>query len=100
MVRILSVLVIFTALAAGPGLAAQSGSSSGGAGFSCPPDDETCTCDGTYTDCTNMKVNCVDGTMQCKRVDGLERCWCQRKASAIRKLPRPGKLSPAIRQVK
>lgn len=74
--------------------AVQSGGSGGGLGFDCPAGDELCTCDGTYTDCNNMKVACVDGTMQCKREGDIERCWCQRKSSAIRKLP-AGKLPKA-----
>ena len=97
---ILSAVILIFAAASSAG-AAQTGQSGGGLGFECPPDDELCRCDGTYTDCNNMKVVCVDGTMQCKREGDIERCWCQRKTSAIRKLP-DSKLrvptAPALKQ--
>ena len=92
------IFLLATVTAAG---AAQSGSSGGGLGFDCPPDDELCRCDGTYTDCNNMKVACVDGTMQCKREGDIERCWCQRKTSAIRKAPVRGlrvPIAPTLKQ--
>jgi len=69
-------------------------------GFDCPPGDEMCTCDGTYTDCNNMKVNCVDGKITCKREGDIERCWCQRVSSAIKRkavIPRTV-IKPAIKQ--
>jgi hypothetical protein len=80
-------VIVLLLTSASSGFAAQVGTRGGGQGFSCPPGDELCTCDGTYSDCNNMKVNCVGGKITCQREGDIERCWCERINSAIR---RPG----------
>lgn len=82
MIRIL--LISFTCiLFAPPSFAASNtgGGSSGGLGFTCPPDSTSCRCDGSYLDCKNMadKV-CKDGKIDPYNC-GQGFCICQAKSA-------------------
>ena len=91
MLRLANFAVLVSLVMIMPAVAAQSGSSGGGKmRFNCPPDSTTCTCDGSYTDCKRMKDTvCVEGKMDCKRVNGVETCSCE-MYGAVRAPKLPG----------
>lgn len=75
------------------------GGGTGGQSFSCPPNEEVCRCDGTYTDCKEMKdLVCLSGRMDCYYQGGKQICACYRKGSAQARPVAPRKDQPTLRQ--
>jgi hypothetical protein len=98
--RFLPILIPVLFFLAIPVEAAQLGGGSiGGLDFTCPPESDRCSCDGSYVDCKDMKdLVCKDGKMSCGWINGQAFCQCTKKNARVAPIVKDRPAAPMLKK--